>query len=168
MQRRHFLKCVAFVTGSSAAPAVLVAGESATDAQPMSASARSSQMSNANEIVVNYLAAWNETDPRKRHDIVAKTWTDGGIYVDAHRRGDGHASIDAMIEKAQKQFPGYRVRLVSKIEAHNGYIRFSWAAGGTEQAPLYLGGTDFAVAAGDGRLQSVTGFVDAAPAPVVA
>jgi hypothetical protein len=54
---------------------------------------------------------------------------------------------------------------VSKIEAHNGYIRFSWAAGGTAQAPLYLGGTDFAVAAPDGRLQSVTGFVDAAPAP---
>ena len=168
MQRRHFLKYVALVTGSAAAPAALVANEPTTDANPTSPNTRSSHMSNANEIVVSYIAAWNETDARKRRDIVAKTWTDGGIYVDAHRRGDGHASIDAMIEKAQKQFPGYRVRLVSKIEAHNGYIRFSWAAGGTEQAPLYLGGTDFAVAAGDGRLQSVTGFVDAAPAPVVA
>jgi hypothetical protein len=122
-------------------------------------------MSNANEIVVSYIAAWNETNAQRRRELVTKTWTDGGIYVDAHRRGDGHAGIDAMIEQAQRQFPGYRVRLVSKIEAHNGYIRFSWAAGGTEQAPLYLGGTDFAVSAGDGRLQSVTGFVDAAPAP---
>jgi hypothetical protein len=168
MQRRHFLKYVALVTGSATAPAALIAGEPTPDANHTSPSTRSSHMSNANEIVVSYIAAWNETDARKRRDLVSKTWTDGGIYVDAHRRGNGHASIDAMIEKAQKQFPGYRVRLVSKIEAHNGYIRFSWAAGGTEQAPLYLGGTDFAVAANDGRLQSVTGFVDAAPAPAVA
>jgi hypothetical protein len=58
------------------------------------------------------------------------------------------------------------VRLISKIEAHNGYVRFSWAAGGSEQAPLYLAGTDFGVIADDGRFKSVTGFVDAAPAPV--
>ena len=35
--------------------------------------------------------------------------------MDAHRRGEGHAGIDSMIEKAQRQFPGYRLRLVSKI-----------------------------------------------------
>jgi len=121
-------------------------------------------MTTANELVVNYLSAWNEIDAKRRRELVAKTWTETGNYVDAHRRGEGHAGIDSMIEKAQGQFPGYRLRLISKIEAHNGFVRFSWAAGGSEQAPLYLGGTDFAVIAGDGRLQSVTGFVDAAPA----
>ena len=121
-------------------------------------------MSNANERVVTYIAAWNEKDAKRRRDLVAKTWDDNGVYVDAHRRGDGHAAIDAMIEQAQRQFPGYQLRLVSGIEAHNGAVRFSWAAGGSEQAPLYLGGTDFAVMSSDGRFQSVTGFVDAAPA----
>lgn len=125
-------------------------------------------MSNANELVVNYIAAWNEQDPKRRREIVARTWTDGGSYVDAHRKGVGHEAIDAMIAVAQTMFPGYRIRLISKIEAHNGHVRFSWAAGGTEQAPLYLGGTDFCVVASDGRLQSVVGFVDAAPAPVPA
>ena len=62
--------------------------------------------------------------------------------------------------------PASDTALASKIEAHNGYIRFSWAAGGTEQAPLYPGGTDVAMSVRDGRPQSVTGFVDAAPAPV--
>lgn len=47
--------------------------------------------------------------------------------------------------RSQRQFPGYTLRLVSGIEAHNGYVRFSWAAGGSHQAPLHLGGTDFAV-----------------------
>jgi hypothetical protein len=121
-------------------------------------------MNNANQLVVSYLAAWNEQDAPKRAELIAATWSDGGCYIDAHHHGEGHAGIDKMIADAQRQFAGYRLRLISKIEAHNGHIRFSWAAGGTEQAPLYLAGTDFAVVAADGRFQSVTGFVDAAPA----
>ncbi len=121
-------------------------------------------MSNINEMVVRYIAAWNERDARRRRELVAKTWTESGVYVDAHRRADGHDGIDAMIDAAQRQFPGYRLALKSGIEAHNGHARFSWAAGGSPDAPLYLGGTDFVIVADDGRLKSVTGFVDAAPA----
>ena len=121
-------------------------------------------MSNVNELVVGYLAAWNERDPKQRKELIAKFWAEDGIYIDAHRRGTGHDGIASMIEAAQTQFPGYRLQLVSGIEAHNGYVRFSWAAGGSPDAPLYLGGTDFAVVASDGRLKTVAGFVDAAPA----
>ena len=35
-------------------------------------------MANPNELVVSSLAAWNERDPRRRRDLVAKTWTDDG------------------------------------------------------------------------------------------
>jgi hypothetical protein len=121
-------------------------------------------MSNVNELVVTYLAAWNETDPKKRREWIAKTWTETGTYLDAHRSAAGVDALDAMIAAAQGMFPGYRLRLVSGVEAHNGHLRFSWAAGGSPEAPLYLGGTDFAVVANDGRLASVTGFTDAAPA----
>ena len=121
-------------------------------------------MSNINERVAGYIAAWNEQDPKRRRELVAKTWADAGSYVDAHRNAEGHAAIDAMIGAAQRQFPGYRLRLISGIESHNNRVRFSWAAGGTDTAPLYLGGTDFAEAAEDGRFQSVVGFVDATPA----
>jgi len=75
----------------------------------------------------------------------------------------GHAAIDAMIAAVQQRFAGYRFRLSSGIEAHHDRVRFSWCAGGTEQAPLYFGGTDFATLAEDGRLCTVTGFTDAAP-----
>jgi hypothetical protein len=121
-------------------------------------------MSSINEIVVTYISAWNERDSKRRKDLIAKTWTEDGTYLDAHRRGDGHDGIDAMIDAAQRQFPGYRLALKSGIEAHNGRARFSWAAGGTPDAPLYIGGTDFVVADADGRLKSVIGFLDAAPA----
>ena len=33
-------------------------------------------MSNVNETVVSYIAAWNERDPDRRRDLVAKTWTE--------------------------------------------------------------------------------------------
>ncbi|HEY7294872.1 MAG TPA: nuclear transport factor 2 family protein [Dehalococcoidia bacterium] len=122
-------------------------------------------MSTANELVVSYLAAWNERDPQRRRDLISRTWTEDGTYIDAHRRGDGVSGIDEMIGTAQAQFPGYQLRLVSGIEAQNGYVRFSWAGGGVPEAPLYLAGTDFAVIGGDGRFRSVAGFVDAAPAP---
>jgi hypothetical protein len=124
-------------------------------------------MSNVNELVVHYIAAWNEPSAERRRDLISKTWTEDGTYIDAHRRGSGHAGIDAVIQIAQEHFPGYRLHLVSGIEAHNSYVRFSWAAGGSPDAPLYLAGTDFAVIALDGRLKSVTGFVDAAPAPTL-
>lgn len=121
-------------------------------------------MSKPNEAVVRYLAAWNEPDPARRRALVAKAWTEDGSYLDAAREGTGHDALDAMIAGAQAHFPGYRLRLASGIEAHHDYLRFSWVAGGTADAPLYIKGTDFAVVAGDGRIQSVVGFVDAAPA----
>jgi hypothetical protein len=121
-------------------------------------------MANVNEIVVRYIAAWNERDPKRRRDLVAETWVEDGSYIDAHRQGNGHGAIDAMLAATQAQLPGYSVKLVSGIEAHNGFVRFSWAAGGTKEAPLYLGGTDFATLAPDGRIKTVAGFVDASPA----
>jgi hypothetical protein len=121
-------------------------------------------MSNVNEVVASYIGAWNERDPKKRRDLVAKTWTDDGVYIDAHRKGSGHDQIDAMIAGVQEKFGGYRFGLVSGIETHNGYVRFTWAAGGAAEAPLYFRGTDFAIRGEDGRLQSVAGFTDAAPA----
>jgi SnoaL-like domain len=123
-------------------------------------------MANVNETVARYISAWNERDSKRRRALVAETWTEDGSYVDAHRHGAGHDAIDAMLAAAQDHFPAYRLRLISGIEAHNNFVRFSWAAGGTEEAPLYLGGTDFATLAPDGRIRTVAGFTDAAPASV--
>ena len=126
--------------------------------------ARRTAMSYVNETVVRYLSAWNEQDAARRRDLVAGTWSEDGTYIDGARQGAGHGGIDAMIAKAQETHPGYRLALASGIEAHHQYVRFSWVAGGTAEAPLYIKGTDIGIFADDGRLKSVIGFVDAAPA----
>jgi hypothetical protein len=69
-----------------------------------------------------------------------------------------------VLSVAQSSFPGYQVRLISKIEAHSEHIRFSWAAGETPDAPLYLGGTDFIRLGPDGLSAAIAGFVDATSA----
>ena len=88
-------------------------------------------MSNVNEAVVRYLEAWSERDAKRRRDLVAQTFTEDGTYIDRVREGRGHDGIDAMIAKAQGQFPGYSLHLASGIEAHHDYVRFSWVAGGS-------------------------------------
>jgi hypothetical protein len=122
-------------------------------------------MTNVNETIVRYIAAWSEPDARKRRELVAKVWIEDGTYIDGAREGRGYDGITAMIGTAQEHFPGYRLNLASGIETHHTYVRFSWAAGGTAEAPLYIKGTDFASISSDGRFSSVVGFVDAAPAP---
>jgi SnoaL-like domain len=122
-------------------------------------------MTTVNETVASYIAAWNETDAGRRRDIIAQTWSEDGSYLDAHRTGVGHVAIDAMIAAVQERFPGYRFHLSSGIEAHHDRARFSWSAGGTEEAPLFFGGTDFAILAADGRFRTITGFTDAMPSP---
>jgi hypothetical protein len=108
-------------------------------------------------------STWNETDAKLRSDLIAKTWTEDGSYVDAHRRGTGHENISRIIQGVQEELPGYRLRLASVVDAYNDRVRFQWEAGGTAEAPLHFVVTDFGLIASDGRLKSITGFLDEAP-----
>lgn len=120
-------------------------------------------MPHVNETVSSYIAAWNETDPARRRAAIARAWAEDGSYLDIMHDSQGHDAIDAMIAAVQEHFPGYRFRLWSGIQAHHDRVRFSWCAGATDDAPLYFGGTDFAMLAPDGRFHAVTGFIDATP-----
>ena len=126
-----------------------------------------------NQVVVNYIAIWNERDAERRRALIAQTWSEDGSYIGPSRQSVGHDAIDAMIAAAQQQSvlplpqgqsPAWRMSLASGIDTHHNYVRFSWTVGGTADAPLYTKGTVFAILAADGRLKSVIGFTDAAPA----
>jgi hypothetical protein len=113
-------------------------------------------------VVDRYIAIWNESDPAARRELIAHTWAEDGRYVDPLMRGEGRDGIDAMTAGVQAQFPGLRFRRTSEIDAHNDRVRFAWELGPEGGEPL-AGGVDFGVVA-DGKLQSITGFLDFAPA----
>ena len=120
-------------------------------------------MSNFTDLIDRYIAIWNETDAKRRRDLIARTWTEDSTYLDPLMRGEGHGGIDSMIQGVQAQFPGLLFRRTSDVDAHNDRVRFAWELG-PEGGPALAGGVDFGVITG-GRLQTITGFLDFAPKP---
>jgi SnoaL-like domain len=113
------------------------------------------------DIIVNdYIAAWNETDPARRRELVARTFADDAVYVDPLLSGEGQDAIDAMIAGAQQQFPGTRFELAQGPDAHHDRVRFTWRLRPAEGGDPIAVGYDFATLAGDGRLREVTGFLE--------
>jgi hypothetical protein len=113
------------------------------------------------QLIDQYIAAWNETDPATRRALIARTWTEDGRYLDPLMSGEGHDGIDAMVGAVQTQFPGYRFRRTGELDTHHERVRFSWELG-PEAGPPLAGGVDFGVVS-DGRLHTITGFLDFAP-----
>jgi len=78
----------------------------------------------------------------------------------------GHAGIAAVIATVQELFAGFVIKPLGGVDAHHDVARFRWelvpAAGGESVAI----GFDVAVFAADGRLSSVHGFLDQAPAGI--
>ena len=118
-------------------------------------------MADTDTLVNNYIAMWNETDPDRRRELVAETVTDDADYVDPVMDGAGIDGISTMIGGAQSQFPGHRFALVAGPEAHHDRVRFTWSLAADGGAPVAIG-VDFVDLADDGRMRSITGFLEPA------
>ena len=121
-------------------------------------------MPDVETIVDNYIAVWNETDADARRAIIAATFSDDASYLDPIMSGDGAQGIDAMVAGAQAQFPGHRFELAAGPDAHHDRVRFAWSLVGADGGAPVARGVDFATLAADGRLRSVTGFLEPAAA----
>ncbi len=120
-------------------------------------------MSQSTDLIDRYFAVWNEPDATRRQDLIARTWTESARYVDPLMQSEGHAGIDGMVRQVQEQFTGYQFRRTGAVDMHHDCLRFSWELAPAD-GPAVGAGTDFAIVAGDGRLQTVTGFLDNGPA----
>lgn len=114
------------------------------------------------DIAETYIAAWNETDAAARRAMIADTWSADAIYVDPLASVAGHDGVDGLIAGVQQRFPDFRFALIGAPDGHGEHVRFSWGLGpeGADEAPIK--GTDY-VRVEDGRLKSVTGFLDQVP-----
>ena len=96
---------------------------------------------------------------------------EAATYRDPVMASDSPAGIDAMLAGVQARFPGFVLERMSKVDAHNGpqggsggsCVRFTWSLGPASGPPV-VEGVDFRTLAPDGRLASVVGFIDKAPA----
>ncbi len=111
-------------------------------------------------VIDGYFAMWNETDPRRRREAIAATWSPEARYVDPMVAADGPEELDAMVAGVHERFPGHRFRLTGAVDAHHDRARWNWELAGPGGAAPVVVGVDFAVLAPDGRLREVTGFFE--------
>ncbi|MEW6347064.1 MAG: nuclear transport factor 2 family protein [Pseudomonadota bacterium] len=118
---------------------------------------------NANtDLIDRYFAAWNEADAASRRELIAATWSTSGSYLDPLLSGDGHDGIDAMIRAVHERFPRHTFRRTTDVDGFANRVRFSWELVTPDGTPI-VKGSDFGVVDMAGHLQTVTGFLDAAP-----
>jgi hypothetical protein len=122
-------------------------------------------MPNINGVIDGYFAVWNETDPQRRRDLIAQTWSEDASYLDPLLAAEGHDGIDAMVAALHAQLPGHAFRQVGAPDVHHDRVRFAWELVGEASGTPVYAGTDFGVVAADGRLRAITGFLDRTPAP---
>ena len=119
-------------------------------------------MRDVQQTIDGYFAVWNESDAARRRALIAQTWSDDAEYVDPLLAARGAEGIDAMVGGVQAQYPSHAFRLAGPVDSHNDRARFAWEMVGPDATPV-VAGLDVAVIAPDGRLRSVTGFIDYMP-----
>ncbi|GAA2275565.1 nuclear transport factor 2 family protein [Actinomadura luteofluorescens] len=120
-------------------------------------------MSDVNELVQRYLAAWNETDSAARQAVLAEVFAEDAVYTDPLVSVPGGEGLDATIAAVQAQFGGLVFSLGGTVDAHHDIERFTWHLGPEGAEPLVIG-FDVAVIGEDGRITQVLGFLDKVPA----
>jgi SnoaL-like domain len=119
-------------------------------------------MSDLQDLAERYVALWNETDPVARRRAVDGLWAEDGSYTDPLVDAQGRDAIDATLQAVQNDFPGLAFTLLGPVDAHHGIARFRWELG-PEGGEALVVGFDVLVAAGDGRIAQVLGFLDRVP-----
>jgi hypothetical protein len=115
------------------------------------------------EIIDQYIAAWNETDAQARRALVGSLWAAGGSYTDPLADVHGHDAIAGLIGAAQQQFPGLVFTLGGPLDANHNQARFTWHLGPAGGEPVVIG-FDVVVLDDTSHISSVHGFLDVVPA----
>ena len=119
-------------------------------------------MTDVKQVAHRYIELWNERASNRRREMLAANWTSDARYVDPLMSGDGHDGVDALISGVQQKFPDFKFTLIGEPNGFGEHVRFSWGLGpdGTDSP---IKGTDFALLSKDGRIKSITGFLDQVP-----
>lgn len=121
-------------------------------------------MSQYENAVARYLAAWNATDADDRAKAVAEAWVSDGWLTDPLVDVAGHDQLTAMIGGVQAQLPDHEVRLTGPVDGHHTTARFTWEMVSRVDGSAPVAGSDVITLADDGRIVGVLGFLDRVPA----
>jgi hypothetical protein len=116
------------------------------------------------DVVQRYFAAWNALDD-ELEKAVAAAFTEDGTYTDPLADVAGHRQISSLIASIRTQFPGCEFKLTGTPDGHHQIVRFTWDLVSTADGSAPVAGFDVLTLADDGRVTSVSGFLDRVPQP---
>ncbi|MFE7463814.1 nuclear transport factor 2 family protein [Streptomyces sp. NPDC057499] len=115
------------------------------------------------EAVQRYFTAWNATGEEETAKAVAAAFTEDATYTDPLAELSGHDGLVALIGGAQQQFPGFEFRPTGSPDGHHTLARFGWELVSVADGSAPVAGSDVITLADDGRIASVSGFLDRVP-----
>lgn len=115
------------------------------------------------QLIDDYLACWNETDPSARRALLERYFSPQVELTDPLVEVHDLDGLDATIAGIQAQFPGFVFSLASPVDTHHHVSRFQWGLGPAGAEPVAIG-FDVLVTGADGRIEFVAGFFDKVPA----
>jgi hypothetical protein len=119
-------------------------------------------MAASEQVLLAYVAAWNEADEEKRRTLLEISWAENGIYSDPTTQVSGREALVQHLGRLIQQFADHRVLLTSGVDEHHGLLQFTWARIGPDGRRI-RNGIDFGELSADGRLLRITGFFGPPP-----
>lgn len=111
------------------------------------------------QLVSQYLAAWNECDGERRMHHLKATWSESGVYEDPATQLAGLAELHAHIGRCQVLHVDCRVAVTADPVAHHGRFKLDWTLFDARDTEV-LSGTDFGELDACGRIARLTAFVE--------
>jgi SnoaL-like domain len=119
-------------------------------------------MAVSEQVLLAYVAAWNEADEEKRRTLLERSWAENGIYSDPTTQVSGREALIQHLGRLIQQFADHHVLLTSGVDEHHGLLQFTWARIGPDGTRI-RSGIDFGELSADGRLLCITGFFGPPP-----
>lgn len=135
----------------------------ATSASTTTAAPAGPSVDAVTEKVRTYLAAFNEADAGRRHELADSAFAAPAYYTDPLVDTAGLDGISDFVSGVQGKFPDHHFRLASGVDVHHDRARFEWELVAPDGS-VVIRGLDIAVVAPDGRLMGITGFLGPLPA----
>jgi hypothetical protein len=124
---------------------------------PARASAKQQATPTVTELIDSYCAVWNEPNPARRQQLLAKIWGANATYTDPTVHTSTADELLGHIAQAQARRPGAKVVRTSEVDAHHGLARFAWHVVQADGTSLPEG-LDIAEISPDGKIQRIVGF----------
>lgn len=109
------------------------------------------------DLITQYCASWNEPDATKRLALLETCWKVDGVYTDPGHQTLTRTALSDQISKFHADDPGAFLKLASKVDAHNNFVRFRWTLQNETGAQI-AEGTSFGKIGTCGLIAQMTGF----------